>query len=275
VAESARSPLEGKRIVITRATLQSEALAKELVGRGAIPIVLPVVEFGEPDDFGPLDAAIGQLDQFDWMIFTSGQAVRAVVGRGMDLGALLSAAGGKLRIAAVGPVSAEAVRQAGLSVEYIAKTHSGVALANELGEQLRGRRVLLPRSDRANPDLPAALKTYGAEVTEVIAYRTLRPSEVDREKLSKISAGEADAVLFFSPSAVQNFVELVGADRFRGLQDGLAVAAVGAVTGEALRRFKIERVVVAADTTNAAVLQALENHFAGAVKSQPAGAKRG
>jgi uroporphyrinogen-III synthase len=275
VAESARSPLEGKRIVITRATSQSEALAKELGGHGAIPVVLPVVEFGEPDDFGPLDAAIGQLAQFDWMIFTSGQAVRAVVGRTEELGGSLSVAGGKLRIAAVGPVSGEAVRQAGLSVEYIARTHSGVALANELGERLQGCRVILPRSDRANPDFPAALKTYGAEVTEVVAYRTLRPSEVDREKLSKISAGEADAVLFFSPSAVQNFAELVGVDRFRGLQGGLAIAAVGAVTSEALRRFKIERVIVAADTTNAAVMQALEKYFAGAVKSYPAGAKRG
>jgi uroporphyrinogen III methyltransferase / synthase len=275
VAEMARSPLEGKRIVITRATSQSESLAQELGGRGAIPIVLPVVEFSEPDDFGPLDAAIGQLDQFDWMIFTSGQAVRAAVGRSRDLGSSLSVAGGRLRIAAVGPVSGEAVRQAGLSVEYIAKTHSGVALANELGERLQGCRVLLPRSDRANPDLPAALKTYGAEVTEVVAYRTLRPSEVDREKLSKISAGEAHAVLFFSPSAVRNFAELVGVDRFRSLQDGLAVAAVGDVTGEALRRFKIERVIVAADTTNAAVMQALEKYFAGAVESRPAGAKRG
>lgn len=275
MAEMVRSPLEGKRIVITRATSQSEALAKELQGRGAMPVVLPVVEFGEPDDFGPLDEAIGQLDRFDWMIFTSGQAVRAVVARTKDLESSLSPAGGKLRIAAVGPVSAEAVREAGLSVEYVAKTHSGVALANELGERLQGRRVLLPRSDRANPDLPAALKTFGAEVTEVIAYRTLRSSEVDREKLSKISAGEADAVLFFSPSAVQNFAELVGVDRFRGLQDDLAITAVGPVTAEALRRFKIERVIVAADTTNAAVMQALEKYFAGAVKSYPAGAKRG
>lgn len=275
MAESARSPLEGKRIVITRAISQSEALAKELEGCGAMPVVLPVVEFGEPDDFGPLDEAIGQLDRFDWMIFTSGQAVRAVVERTKDIESSLSPAGGKLRIAAVGPVSAEAVWQAGLSVEYVAKTHSGVALANELGERLQGRRVLLPRSDRANPDLPGALKTFGAEVTEVIAYRTLRPSEVDREKLRKISAGEADAVLFFSPSAVQNFAELVGVDRFRGLQDDLAITAVGPVTAEALRRFKIERVIVAADTTNAAVMQALEKYFAGAVKSHPAGANRG
>jgi uroporphyrinogen III methyltransferase / synthase len=275
VAEITQSSLKGKRIVITRAALQSEALARVLAGLGAIPLVLPLVEFGEPEDFGPLDAAIARLDQFDWIIFTSGQAVRAFVARQKDLGASQNPAGSKLQIAAVGPVSAEAVRQAGLPVEYVARTHNGVGLANELGERLRGRSVLLPRSDRANPDLPPALKTHGAQVTEVVAYRTLQPGEVDRQKLSSISAGEADVVLFFSPSAVQNFAELVGPEHFLGLQNGLAITAVGPVTAEALRHLKMERIIVATDTTSTAVVQALENHFASAVKSHPAGAKRG
>lgn len=275
MAEIARSPLEGKRIVITRAAPQSEALAKVLAGVGAIPLVLPLVEFGEPEDFGPLDIAIAQLEQFDWMIFTSGQAVRAFVARSKDLGASLLPPEGKLRIAAVGPVSAEVVRQVGLTVEYVARTHTGVGLANELGGRLQCRSVLLPRSDRANPDLPAALKTHGAQVTEVVAYRTMRPGEVDRQKLGRISAGEADAVLFFSPSAVQNFAELAGADHLLGLQNGLAITAVGPVTAEALRKCKVEHIVVAADTTSEAVVQALENHFASGVKSHPAGAKRG
>ena len=275
MAEIARSSLEGKRIVITRAALQSEALAKLLAGVGAIPIVLPLVEFGEPENFGPLDVAIAQLEKFDWIIFTSGQAVRAFETRNKDLGALLNPAGSKLRIAAVGPVSAEAVRQAGLPVEYVARTHNGVGLANELGARLQGRSVLLPRSDRANPDLPAALKTHGAQVTEVIAYRTLQPSEVDRQKLGSISASEADAILFFSPSAAHNFAQSVSAEHFLGLQNCLAIVAVGPVTAEALRHLKMERIVVAADTTSASVVQALENHFEGAVKSYPAGAKQG
>src|SRR6476646_8903455 len=136
----ARSSLAGKRIVITRAAPQSEALAKVLAGWGAIPVVLPLVEFGEPDDFGPLDAAMARLDQFDWIIFTSAQAVRAFLARSKDLGASLNPAGSKTRIAAVGPVSADAVRQAGLPVEYVARKHNGVALANELGGRLESSR---------------------------------------------------------------------------------------------------------------------------------------
>ena len=129
MAEIARSSLAGKRIVITRAAPQSEALAKVLAELGAIPVVLPLVEFGEPEDFGSLDAAIANLERFDWIIFTSGQAVRAFVARSMDLGASLHPAGSKLRIAAVGPVSAEAVRQTHLATQKVRLEFAGHAVA--------------------------------------------------------------------------------------------------------------------------------------------------
>ena len=275
MAEPVRSPLEGKRIVITRAAVQSEALSAELSARGAIPVLLPLVEFADPIDFEPLDAAIRRIEQFDWMIFTSAQAVRSVVARSKHLGRALHQAGSRLRIAAVGPISADAIRQAGLPVEYVANAHNGVGLADELGGRLGERSVLLPRSDRANPELPAALKRHNAQVTGVVAYRTLRPSELDKQNLGRIAAREADAVLFFSPSAVQHFVDLLGAEHLRGLQDSLAITAVGPVTAAALRQCNVQRIVVAADTTAASVLQELEKHFAYTVKQLPAGAKRG
>lgn len=275
MGDASRSPLAGKRIVITRAAQQSEAIAGELSALGAIPVVLPLVEFEEPGDFSALDEALVQTEQFGWIIFTSGQAVRAVAARSERLGHPLSQAASKSRIAAVGPVSAEAVRQVGLPVEYVAKNHNGVALANELGDRLRGQRVFLPRSDRANPELPAALRGHGAQVTEVVAYRNLIPSEVDKQNLGKIAAGEADAILFFSPSAVQHFGELLGGLRLHELQDRIAITAVGPVTANALRQAKVERVVVAADTTAGAVLTALDEHFAELAKHSTAGAKRG
>ncbi len=173
-----------------------------------------------------------------------------------------------------GPVSAEAARQAGLTVEYVAETHTGAALAEELGNRLQGAKVFLPRSDRANPDLPAALKRYGAQVIEVIAYRTLRPTATDERNLRQIADGAADAVLFFSPSAVHHFAELFGGEQLRGLQDKLAITAVGPVTSSALREAGVSRAVVAADTTAAAVIEVLEKHFAGTVKPAQAGAKR-
>jgi uroporphyrinogen III methyltransferase/synthase len=274
VPEASPSVLTGKRIVITRSAAQSEVLAKELSVRGAIPVVLPLVAFADPENFAPLDAAIAEIHRFDWIIFTSAQAVRAVVKRGEELKRSLIHAGSKLRIASVGPVTAEAARQAGLPVEYVAETHSGAALAEELGSRLCGAKVFLPRSDRANPDLPPALKRQGAQVTEVIAYRTLRPTDVEQRNLGQIAEGTADAVLFFSPSAVQHFGELFGGEQLRALQDKLAITAVGPITANALREAGVGRTVLARDTTAAAVVEALEEHFAGTAKQAPAGAKR-
>jgi len=274
VAEAFANPLAGKRVVITRSAAQSEELARELAARGAIPVVLPLVSFANPEDFAPLDAAIAVVEQFDWMILTSAQAVRAVVRRSGDLNRSANRFGGKLRIACVGPVTAKAARQAGLPVEFVAETHNGVALADELGSRLEGSRVFLPRSDRANANLPAALKRHGAHVAEVIAYRTLRPREVDQRSLTKIAAGEADAVLVFSPSAVQHFAELFGNEQLGMLQGKLAITAVGQVTANVLREAGVRRIVVARDTTAASVIEALEEHFAGMVKQAPAGAKQ-
>ncbi len=168
MGEAPPSALAGKRIIITRSAAQSEALARELTGRGAIPLVLPLVSFAKPEDFAPLDAAIAEIQRFDWMIFASAQAVRAVVKRAEELKRRLPGSESKLRIASVGPVTAEAAREAGLAVEYVAETHIGTALAEELGNRLQGAKVFLPRSDRGNPDLPRALKRHGAKVTEVI-----------------------------------------------------------------------------------------------------------
>jgi len=274
VGEASSTGLAGKRIVITRAAAQSEALARELIVRGAIPVVLPLVSFAEPEDSAPLDAAIAEIQQFDWMMLTSAQAVRAVIKRGEELKLSLNHADNKLRIACVGPVTTEEARRAGLRVEYVAETHTGAALAEELGKRLKGAKVFLPRSDRANPDLPPALKRHGALVTEVIAYRTLRPTAIDERNLRQVADGAADAVLFFSPSAVQHFAELFGGQQLRALQDKLAITAVGPVTANALREAGVQRTVLAGDTTATAVVEALEKHFAGTLKQVQAGAKR-
>lgn len=260
MAEIARSPLAGKRIVITRAALQSSELFEKLSGSGAIPILLPLVSFAAPEDYAPLDAALLQWSRFDWVMFTSAYAVQAVMVRAARHGRTLTK--NSPSIAVVGPATQDKARKAGFSVDHIAQTHVGVALAEELGDRLRGKRVLLPRSDRANPDLPTALRKLGAHVTEVIAYRTLRPSDADQQRLARVARGEADAILFFSPSAVHSFMELSGRQQVKTLQDRVAMAAIGPVTARALREAGVHRIVVAAEASASAVLQALESRFA-------------
>lgn len=273
--ENSPSSLVEKRIVITRALTESEDLARELTRRGAIPVVFPLVSFSQPEDFGPLDKAIDDLAAFDWVILTSVRAARAVVARASESGRPLRPRGSHWRAGCVGPVTAEAAKLAGFPVAHVATTHNGVALAEELGSQLAGAKILLPRSDRANPDLPAALKRFGADVTEVIAYRTVTPADVNRSALGEVAFGKIDALLFFSPTAIKHF-GLVSSTNWRslsGLQNEVAITAVGPVTAKALREAGVERLVIASDTTAASVIEALEKHFA-AAKVAPAGAKQ-
>lgn len=269
----ASSPLLGKRIVFTRAESQTAELLEKLTARGAVSVSLPLLSFAPPNDYGAMDSALARLDRFDWIFFTSANAVRAVSSRYELLGSWNTAT--RLpRIAAVGPKTAEALARGRLPVNYVAKKHSGVALAEELGPELSGRAVLLPRSDRANPDLPAALRRLGATPTELVVYRTLQASEVDQENLRRVLDGQADALLFFSPSAVHHFVDLVGREQFTTWGNKLAVVAIGPVTAGALRKAGFQHILLAEDTNADAVITTLEKHFAGAETRSTTGARR-
>lgn len=237
-------------------------------------MVLPLLSFAPPDDYVAMDAVLARLDCFDWIFFTSANAVRAFSSRYATLGYSWNTASRSPGIAAVGPKTAEELARAGLPVNYVAKTHSGAALAEELGPQLSGRGVLLPRSDRANPDLPAALRRLGATPTELVVYRTLQAAEVDQEKLRGVLDGQADALLFFSPSAVHHFVDLVGRGQLATLGGRLKVMAIGPVTAGALRKAGFQHMLLAEDTTADAVITALEKHFASAETRCTTGASR-
>jgi uroporphyrinogen III methyltransferase / synthase len=266
------SSLTGKRVVITRTPRQGAELVEKLSALGAVAISLPLVAFSAPEDFRPLDEALARIEEFDLVIFTSENAVRAVVKRGELRGYLNNVPGRRSRAAAVGPTTAAAAERAGFRVDFTASTHSGVDLANELGEKLRGESIFLPRSDHANEDLPEALRGFGAEVTEAVAYRTVVPLNLDYEKIAAIQQGEAEAILFFSPTAVEHFVEVIGAAALQSVQQQMALVAVGPITAAALQRVGGTDPLVAEDTTSDAVIAALEKYFADSAKPSAAGA---
>lgn len=273
----AASSLAGKRIVITRAVAQSSDLFAELLQHGAIPTSLPLVSFSAPRDYASLDAALRRWQEFDWVLFTSANAVRSVVSRSTTLGLTLDRTAARPRVAAVGPATQQEATNSALRVDHVAKTHLGSALAEELAVQLGNKNVFLPRSDRANPDLPTSLKQLGAKLTEVIAYCTLPPGDVDRDRASRVIGAEADAAVFFSPSAVHNLADLIGKEALTGLQNKIVIVAAGPVTSAALCAYGIQRIVTAADTTIHAVIDALESCFAATptAKQPLAGAKHG
>jgi uroporphyrinogen-III synthase len=264
VAKLAPSPLAGKEILITRAAEQSDSLCRELESRGARPVLHPLIRFGPPQDFAPLDAAIRGLQRYDWLFLTSQNVVRALVDRSLALGISLPDFARDVHIAAVGPATAKVATDAGLCITYTAIKHQGAALVEELAAKVKGKRVLLPRSDRANPDLPESLRRMGAAVTEVVAYRTF--NEPEPGKGSGFLLARPQAILFFSPSAVRAFLEQEqGAELLRSISEffqRIPIVAIGPVTGAALREAGVVNILQSADATVPAVIDTLEEFFA-------------
>jgi uroporphyrinogen-III synthase len=273
VADAIASPLNGKVVIVTRAAAQSNQLCEELNVRGAIVKLLPLVSFAPPENYDELDAALSTIETFDWILFTSANAVQAVERRGEELGRVLGALAKLPPAAAVGPATSGAAEAAGFSVEFVAADHSGAGLARELGGELRGKKVLLPRSDRANPDLPVALRRSGALVTEVVAYRNLPPGSTDRNKLQESLGEGVDSILFYSPSAVQNFLELLGREQLASVQGRAVMVAIGHATSAALSSAGVQRIARATDTTTRAIVETLEGHLARTKRRSVVGAK--
>ena len=253
-------PLAGRRIVVTRAPEQSGELIELLRDAGAEALSLPMVRFLDPVDTSELDRAIEELAGFDWLVLTSANAVQFFLARCRHCERW--PIGNKPRIAAVGPVTGKAIESEGLVVGFTPREFNGAALAAELAPQLSGRRVLVPRSDRADSELPTALRAAGAEVTEVVAYRTVAPESHDGSLLQEICQGRVDAVIFFSPSAVREFARTLGGEAFRQIGERGTFAAVGSVTATAIREGGAHAAVEAPKTTAASLVSALERHFA-------------
>jgi uroporphyrinogen-III synthase len=275
VAEKNHKPLAGKRIVVTRAREQSQSLVNALRDAGAEPILLPLVAFAPADNFSELDACLKNSARFDWVFFTSQNALRAVQQRCAELEISLLNTFKEVKIAAVGPATAEALAACGLTVNFISRIHTGVALAEELSANTRNKRVFLPRSDRANPDLIEVLNLHGWQVTPVVAYKTVSPDSDSSAAQESLLRGAADAILFFSPSAVHHLRDLIGPQRFRDLGHQSIFVAIGPVSENALKSEGADRILQAADSTVSAVVATLTEYFAKAGQNQPAGAKQG
>src|SRR5690348_10592582 len=245
--------LAGKRIVITRAAEQSQELAEALEHLGAEVVSLPTVSFAPPEDWQKLDEQLRRLEFFDVLLFLSKNAVRYIFDRCAQLGIKCEMLQTSNRfIGAVGQSTARALEEKGLHVNYIAKEGTGEALARELRESLGGRRVLLPRSDRGDERISKALREAGAHVTEVIAYRTTPPANLDPSALARIRRAEVDAVIFASPTAFQNFRAAIGGKEVE-LSSRIDFVAIGPTTAGSIRESGA-RVAVQAEEASVAGL---------------------
>ncbi len=264
---NADKPLDGKCIVVTRAVEQARELKERLEEFGARVLLLPAVSFSEPANTTELDRAIGSLETYDWLLFTSANAVRFFAGRCRKLGRN-SEGSDRPRCAAVGPATASAAAAEGFTIDYVAKEFLGVALASELGAALAAKRVLLPRSERAGRDLPDALRAAGAEVVEVVAYHTGGIGAAEPGVMEAIREARVDAISFFSPSAVENLRRELGAEVMSRLGTRAALAAVGPVTAAALQNAGLPVAIEAGEATAESMAAAIVKHFSSAPRSK-------
>jgi len=262
-------PLFGKRVLVTRAADQAADLVAVLREAGAEAACVPMTETKAFDDdrFTP---ALRALDQYDAIVFTSANAVRALGERLVALGR--PPAQLRTRVLCVGPGTASAARRAGFAApEVPASRYDAASLAQAVRDVLppAGRRFLFPCGSLSRPTLPQSLRDAGARVDEVIVYATA-PAEVDVAQLrATLVAGEVDALTFASPSAVRRFAACLD-EASRAAASRAVVAAIGTVTAEALGEVGLPAQVVPERAGARALVEALARHFAARARGDEA-----
>ncbi len=259
-ARQAHRPLGGTRVLITRPRSQAADFASALRGLGADPVIVPIIEIAPPEDDGPLAEACAAVSSFDWIVFTSANGVDAMMPRLARHDHPLGGA----RAVAVGPATTARLARHGVKVDLIPADHRAEAAAAELiaAHDLAGARVLLPRASLATAELPDALRAAGADVTDVVAYRTVPVADTgDVDLAGMLDRRALDVVTFTSPSAVRALAALLGGpERTAALLAGTHVASIGPVTTRALRTLGLNADITPQRATVAALVDAIARH---------------
>jgi uroporphyrinogen III methyltransferase/synthase len=252
------APLSGRSIVETRSSPRAEALTEALQAAGARVLSLPLTGQVGPADGGlALRDAVGRVGEYDWVIFTSSNAVDTMMGEVRDARAL-----GPVKVAAVGPASAGALRRRGVEPDLVPSKHLAQGLVEafpERGDAVNGR-VLFPCGDLAPSTIPEGLGHKGWDVTRVEAYRTVNVTQSDAALLAEVT--QADAVTFSAPSAVRAFLALRTPDGAPVPVPPLVVC-IGPTTAESARAAGLSGVVEASGATTPGILHTVVDQLAG------------
>ncbi len=255
-----RSPLFGKRVLVTRSRKQASGLVKLLQKEGAQPVELPAIQVLPIPDNTALDTALKNLVSYDWVVFTSTNAVdvffAAMKVMGMDSRAL-----GGTKLAAIGKSTASALSQQGIRPDILPEEFSSEGLISAMSSvDLAGKRVLLPRGTLADDVLPQGLKEMGAEVDDVGIYTTTTPEGSAQRARELLNRGKVDVATFTSASTVANLCDLL--DGNKSLLDGLQIGCIGPMTAAAARERGLDIAFVAQEHTIEGLVDSLRDFYA-------------
>ncbi len=259
-------PLLGQNIVVTRSRTQASALSKVLEDKGAQVLEFPTIEIVDPDSFTILDEAILALASYDWIIFTSVNGVEGFFKR-LDFAGKDSRTLGGIKVAAIGPATAEKVRENGIVADIVPGEYKAEGVLEALSEAgvSAGAKVLLARATEAREVLPEGLKSAGSEVTVAPVYKTVIENEnaVD-ELLEQLQGNEIDVITFASSSTVSNFMTIVsgklGEEEALRLLEQTTIASIGPITTDTAQKLGLNVKIEASEYTIAGLVQALEEH---------------
>lgn len=254
-------PLLGKRIVVTRAREQASDLVKRLSDLGAECLEYPTIRVVAPHDAKPLDNAIENLSTYDWIVFTSVNGVKfffeRLLGLDRDVRSL-----NRLRTAAIGPVTAAQLLAHGLKSDIIPADYRAEAVVEAFRqEDLKGKKILLPRAAEARPVLPDELRKMGARVDEVTAYLTEKVQDNAELLIEQLEARTVDLITFTSSSTVKNFKALLPPTNFKDLIADVPVASIGPITTDTATELGFEVRITAESYTIPGLCEAILSYY--------------
>ena len=251
-----RRPLFGQAAIVTRARAQASELSQRLEELGAEVIELPTIRIEPPADPAPLAKAVRELDKFNWIIFTSANAVDSFFAA-LNEAKLDARALAACRICCIGPATARRLSHFGLRADAQPENFTGAAIVEHLAKtvKLAGKRLLVPRSDIAPLELIESLTARGADVRQVEAYRTVSDNTNADVVRSLLASGRGVWITFTSSSTVTNFLAAIPADELHG--DNVRLASIGPSTSQTLRASGLQPSVEATEHTIEGLISAI------------------
>ena len=251
-------PLFGRGVVITRPEEQAAEFARLLSAEGARVILFPTIRIVPPASWEDVDRALGNLESYQWIIFTSANGVKHFFRRLRETGRDVRDLKG-IRICTIGPATAAAVEGMGIRVDIVPGEYISEGIVKAFRDvDLEGKRVLLPRAQEARDVIPEGLSKLGASVDAVTVYRTVRSGSRKEELRTLLDAGKVDVITFTSPSTVNNFREIMGG---AALPETVRVACIGPVTAAAAKKNGFAVDIFQEEFTIPGMVESLVDHF--------------
>lgn len=244
-------PLFGQSVLVTRPEHQAASLAELFTQQGADVKFQPAIQIQNLRDWSEVDRTLAALDQFDWLVFSSANGVRALLDRITTIGRDLRVLGG-IHLAAIGPGTSACLRDYRLNVDLQPDRFQAEDLADSLAADADGKRFLLARASRGREVLAEQLRQAGGDVHQVVVYDSIDVDRPSPEITADLEAGRIDWITVTS-SAIARSLDLL----FGSLLMKTRLVSISPITTQTLRELGHEPTAEAEEATMPKLVEAV------------------